>query len=171
MSVKLVKPTKMLTREYQDFYLEWKKSGEKMIPWVIEKHPDDMDRFLQFINDHEQGANLPDGWVPDSTFWLVREKTIIGVVNIRHRLSEILLSIGGHIGYGIRPSERKKGYATKILELALLEAKRIGITRALVTCDADNIGSLKAILKNGGIEDADYMEDDGNVVKRFWIET
>ncbi|WP_208589975.1 GNAT family N-acetyltransferase [Gracilibacillus suaedae] len=125
MSVKLVKPTKMLTREYQDFYLEWKKSGEK---------------------------------------------TIIGVVNIRHRLSEMLLAIGGHIGYGIRPSERKKGYATKILELALLEAKKIGITRALVTCDADNIGSLKAILKNGGIEDGDYVEDDGNVVKRFWIE-
>lgn len=168
--MELVKPTKSLAREYQDFYLEWKKSGEKMIPWVIEKHPDDMDRFLQFINDHQNGVNLPNGWVRDSTFWLVKDKVIIGVVNIRHQLTDLLLTIGGHIGYGIRPSQRRKGYATKILELALIEANKLGINKVLVTCDANNIGSLKVILKNSGVEDENFVEDSGNVVKRFWIE-
>ncbi len=170
MTIQLIRPTKVLEQEYQEFYWEWKRSGEKLIPSIIEKFPDDIDCFLQFIDNNEKGKNLPDGWVPDSTFWLVKGKLIIGVVNIRHQLTEMLLTIGGHIGYGIRPSERRKGYATKILELALLEAKRVDINKALVTCDADNIGSLKAILKNGGIEDEEFIEDDGNVVKRFWIE-
>ncbi|SFL40544.1 Predicted acetyltransferase [Gracilibacillus orientalis] len=170
MTIQLIKPTKVLEKEYQAFYLEWKRSGEKLMPWIIKKFPDDIDRFLQFIDDNEKGVNLPDGWVPDSTFWLVKDRLIIGVVNIRHQLTEMLLSIGGHIGYGIRPSERRKGYGTKILELALLEANKLDINKALVTCDSDNIGSQKAILHNKGIEDQEFVEDDGTVVKRFWIE-
>lgn len=73
------------------------------------------------------------------------------------------------IGYGIRPLERWKGYATKLLELSLIEAKKLGINDVLVVCDAGNLGSERTIIKNGGMPDTDYIEEDGNVIKRYWI--
>lgn len=81
-----------------------------------------------------------------------------------------MYNAGGHIGYGIRSSERLKGYASKLLELSLSEVKKLGIKEVLVVCDADNVGSEKTIIKNGGRADANYIEDDGNVIKRYWIE-
>lgn len=109
--------------------------------------------------------------MPDSTYWLVNQNNrVIGAVNIRHRLTEKLLQTGGHIGYGIRPSERRKGYATKLLALSLEKVMELGITKVLVTCDENNIGSAKTILNNGGIEDSSFAEEDGNIVRRFWIE-
>lgn len=168
--VVLVKPSVDLEGEYLDFYNEWKESGENMIPWVIEKDPSVFREMVHFLHNNEKGENLPQGWVPDSTYWLVDEDNkILGVVNIRHSLTERLSNCGGHIGYGIRPSERRKGYATQILSLALEKTSDLGIHRVLVVCDAANIASERTILKNGGKEDISFTEEDGNVVKRFWI--
>lgn len=169
--LELVRPTLDLENEYLDFYKEWKESGENMVPWVISKDPSDFQAMIYFLQENEKGENLPEGWVPDSTFWLVNDKNkILGAVNIRHALTEKLLHSGGHIGYGIRPSERRKGNATQILSLALEKTRSMGIDRVLVVCDATNIASERTILKNGGVEDNSYTEEDGNVVKRFWIE-
>ncbi|MGG3279979.1 GNAT family N-acetyltransferase [Paenibacillus solani] len=170
MAVNLVKPSAEFKDEYLSFYQDWKDSQEDMVPWVIDRDPGDFDDMLQFLNNNEQGVNIPDGWVKDSTYWLVTEANrVVGAVNIRHQLSEKLFNAGGHIGYGIRPSERQKGYATQLLSLALEKAKDLGINKVLVVCDADNTGSKKTILKNGGIQDIDYIEEDGNIVNRFWI--
>jgi predicted acetyltransferase len=167
----LSKPTIELKNEYLSFYEDWVASGEVMVPWVISKDPTNFDAMVQFLLNSESGIGIPEGWVPDSTFWLVNaNKKVLGAVNIRHQLTEKLFERGGHIGYGIRPTERRKGYATKILALALEEAKAIGIKKALVTCDETNIGSLKTIINNGGILDTDFIEEDGNIIKRFWIE-
>jgi predicted acetyltransferase/broad specificity phosphatase PhoE len=167
----LIKPTVDLKEEYLSFYDEWLESKEDMVPWVIKKDPSNFEAMVQFLNDNEQGHNLPEGWVPDSTFWLINEnKRLLGVVNIRHRLTEILLNSGGHIGYGIRPSERRKGYATKLLSLALEKSKKLEIKKALVLCNEDNTGSFKTIINNGGIPDSDFIEEDGTIIKRFWIE-
>lgn len=167
----LTKPTVDLKVEYLSFYEEWLDSGENMIPWVIQKDPSNFVEMIQFLFDNENGINLPEGWVPDSTYWLINEdKRIMGVVNIRHQLREFLLNSGGHIGYGIRPSERRKGFATKLLALSLEKAKELGLRKALVVCDSSNTGSLKTIIKNGGVPDTDFIEEDGNIVKRFWIE-
>jgi predicted acetyltransferase len=169
--VLLVKPNVSLEKEYLDFYQEWKVSGEDMIPWVIEKDPTDFLGMVQFLLNNEKGINLPEGWVRDSTYWLVNESNrVLGAVNIRHSLTDRLFNCGGHIGYGIRPSERRKGYATKILAFSLGKTKELGIEKVLVVCDADNIASERTILKNGGKEDASFTEENGNVVKRFWIE-
>ncbi|WP_079508580.1 GNAT family N-acetyltransferase [Mesobacillus jeotgali] len=169
--VHLIKPTVVLQNEYLEFYHEWKASGEDMIPWVIEKDPADFAGMVQFLLKNEKGIDLPEGWVRDSTYWLVNENNkVLGVVNIRHGLTERLFYCGGHIGYGIRPSERRKGYATKILAYSLEKTREIGIDKVLVVCDADNIGSARTITKNGGVEDVSFIEKDGNVVKRFWIE-
>ncbi|MEH7225288.1 GNAT family N-acetyltransferase [Bacillus sp. JJ1566] len=167
----LIQPSLDYESEYLSFYKEWKDSGEDMVPWVISKDPSNFKEMLQFLIDSEKGENLPENWVPDSTFWLVGEnKRVIGAVNIRHRLTETLFNCGGHIGYGIRPSERRKGFATKLLALSLEKARELGIQKALVVCDHDNIGSAKTILNNGGAPDSEFIEEDGNVIKRFWIE-
>lgn len=168
--VKLVKPSVDLKKAYMSLYEEWKESEEEMIPWVIGKDPTDFEGMVSSLLESEKGIGLPEGWVPDSTYWLIEEEyRILGVVNIRHSLTNHLMNAGGHIGYGIRPSERQKGYATEILRLALEKTRELGINRVLVVCDAINIGSEKTILKNGGVEDNDFVEDDGNVIKRYWI--
>jgi hypothetical protein len=92
-------------------------------------------------------------------------------VNIRYYLNAFLLHEGGHIGDGIRPSERRKGYATELLRLALIECEALGIERALVVCDRDNVGSAKAIQRNGGVLENEYVNEEGKIEQRYWIRT
>ena len=77
---------------------------------------------------------------------------------------------GGHIGDGIRPSERRKGYATEMIRLALIECKKLGLDRVLMVCERDNIGSAKSIMKNGGVLEKEIINPDGSVEQRYWIE-
>lgn len=166
----LIRPSMDYESEYLSFYQEWKDSGEVMVPWVISLEPSNFQEMIKSLLDSEKEENIPENWVPASTYWLVDEnKKVIGAVNIRHRLTKRLLDRGGHIGYGIRPSERQKGYATKLLSLSLQKTRELGLEKVLVTCDEDNIASEKTILNNGGVPDTNFIEEDGNVIKRFWI--
>jgi predicted acetyltransferase len=170
-TVFLVKPSIVYQDEYLAFYEEWKSSGESIVPWVVSRDPSDFEGMLQFLYENESREYIPENWVPSSTYWLVSaDKRVIGAVNIRHDLTEYLLNCGGHIGYGIRPTERQKGYATKLLAMALEITKELGIKKVLVVCDKDNIASERTILNNGGIPDTSFTEENGNVVKRMWIE-
>lgn len=104
--VELINPSSHLKEEYRSFYEEWEASSERMIPSVIERDPSRFEEMLQFLQDNEKGIRIPAGWVPDSTYWLIDErKRVLGVVNIRHALTPFVRNSGGHIGYGIRPSE------------------------------------------------------------------
>ena len=94
---------------------------------------------------------------------------MLGTTGIRHRLTESLYIEGGHIGHGIWPSERKKSYATKILELGLIEVTKLQITKVLITCDKDNIAFKKVILKNGDIFCKENLLDDIEKLS-FWID-
>lgn len=94
---------------------------------------------------------------------------LVGAVNIRHYLNDELLKTGGHIGDGIRPGERRKGYATAMIALALEECRKLGIKRVLMTCDKNNIGSAKSIINNGGVLENE-IEEDGHVEQRYWIQ-
>ena len=94
----------------------------------------------------------------------------VGFVSIRHKLNKHLRQIGGHIGYQIRPSKRKQGYGTLILKLALQKAKKLGIKKALITCDDDNIGSWKIIESNAGILQNKVKHQD-KLKRRYWITT
>ena len=91
-------------------------------------------------------------------------------MNIRHHLNESLLFCGGHIGDGIRPSERRKGFATGMIRLALEKCRELGIRQVLMTCDKDNIGSAKSIMKNGGILENEIVNEDGVTEQRYWID-
>ncbi len=117
-----------------------------------------------------RGENLPEGWVPATTYWLVDKGEYIGRVSIRHRLTEALSQIGGHIGYDIRPSMRRRGYGTKVLELALPRAGELGLTDVLLTCDAANTGSRNIIERNGGVlRDSSFDSEAGIERLRYWI--
>ncbi len=169
MDVYLVEPTIELKNEYLAFYNDWADFGEKAVPWVVRKEPFDFEEMLGYLRAKENESTCIDD-LPNTTYWLVGEnKIVIGAVNIRHYITGDWENMGGHIGYGIRPSERRKGYATKILTLALEKAKQFKITNALLTCDKNNIASAKTIINNGGVADSDYVMEDGVVIKRFWI--
>jgi predicted acetyltransferase len=92
-----------------------------------------------------------DGIVPATTYFAFVGDRIVGTIQIRHKLNDYLLKFGGHIGYGVLPSERRKGYATEMLRLALDKCKTLGIEKALITCDKHNIASARIILKNQGV--------------------
>lgn len=130
----------------------------------------DFASFLRGLED-ASGPDVKPGLVPQTTYWLVDTGTFIGRVSIRHRLNEKLMLVGGHIGYEIRPSSRRRGYGTLALRLGLAKAKELGIARALVTCDRTNVPSRKIIEANGGVMESEIMVDDGKPPKqRFWIE-
>ena len=108
----------------------------------------------------------PPGFVPDTELWLVEGDEFLGRVGIRHRLTPFLLEVGGHIGYDVRPSARRRGHATRMLRDALGVAHELGIGPALVTCDVDNVGSRTVIERNGG-----FLEDERAGKLRFWVPT
>ncbi|MED4906860.1 GNAT family N-acetyltransferase [Brevibacillus centrosporus] len=167
----LVEPSMQYRESYLAFYREWKESQEPIVPWVVDKDPSDLAAYLQYLEVEKSGENLQPGWVANSTYWLVDEQEqVVGAVNIRHSLNEKLLNTGGHIGYGVVPSQRRKGYATRILAQSLQKTRELGLTRVMVACDEGNIGSEKTIAKNGGVFESAFIEEDGNVVRRFWIE-
>jgi predicted acetyltransferase len=95
---------------------------------------------------------------------------IVGRVSIRHDLSEFLRNYGGHVGYGVLPNFQRRGYATEILRQALVIARSIDIVRVLVTCDDDNIGSIRTIEKHGGVFDSFTQHPDDEMrTRRYWI--
>ena len=127
--------------------------------------------WLEELNKRSCEDTVPKGLVPSSTYLGVREKDnyIVGMIDIRHYLNEYLTQVGGHIGYGVRKTERNKGYAKQMLKLALEKCKELKIKKVLITCDEDNIASEKVILSaNAKLEDIRNV--DGENKKRFWIE-
>ena len=172
MKVRLIKLTKAYQQQLGEMIEEWRADQERnhtdRSPGAIFKNDyRDFDYYLEHLERKTATADR----VPDSVFFLLDEERdrLLGAVNIRHRLNDALLREGGHIGDGIRPSERRKGYATEMIRLALLECRKLGIDRVLMTCDKDNIGSAKSIVKNGGVLENEFVDSAGKVVQRYWI--
>jgi predicted acetyltransferase len=108
----------------------------------------------------------PPGYVPATMLWWIDGHDYLGRLAIRHRLTPQLREVGGHIGYDVRPSARRRGHATAMLRAALPVARRLGIDPALVTCDVDNVASRRVIERHGGV-----LGDRGSGKLRFWVPT
>lgn len=149
--VRLVRPTPKYLESYLEACREFKAVGTR---YASMEDPDAFeewkDTIFQKFYDSERGIGLREGWVPSTTFWLVKGLEFIGTGNIRHRLTSSLEKYGGHIGYAIRPSYWNQGYGTLQLRLLLREAYLLGIDPALITCDLDNPASSRVMVKNGG---------------------
>ncbi|WP_207705534.1 GNAT family N-acetyltransferase [Hathewaya massiliensis] len=169
--LRLVKPDKKYEMQYREMMDEWYTVGEKIVPYSIRRL--DYKNFDEYLNGFEEEKNgCLYGGVPATTLWAYHDERdiIVGAVSIRHCLNEELLKNGGHIGDGIRPSERKKGYATKMIALALEECKKLKIHRVLMVCSKDNIGSGKSIINNGGVLENEIIYEDGTIDQRYWID-
>lgn len=131
---------------------------------------DDPDGFAAYVAGLHARAlpetPRPPGWVPDTVLWFADEDQFIGRLTIRHDLNEMLREVGGHIGYDVRPSARRRGHATEMLRRALPMAAALGLDPLLITCDVDNIGSRRVIQANGG-----RLEDERHGKLRFWVPT
>lgn len=167
--VALVKPDQRYKKSYLQALKEFSQEGRSLEYRGLQSD-EDFDFYLDRVDKFPLGIGLPDGFVPETVLWLVDDEEFIGEASIRHMLNYLLLRVGGHIGYVIRPSKRKKGYGKQILKLALATAKSLGIKKALLTCDETNIGSAKIIESNGGIlEDAADMGQGLPRKLRYWI--
>ena len=130
-------------------------------------------RYLEVLAEQERGENLSANQVPSTFLFAFAGARIVGRVSIRHALNMYLERVGGHIGYVVVPDYRRQGYATEMLRQSLQIARqKLGLERVLVTCDDDNVGSIKAIEKNGGVLDSIVAGADGGKPKRrYWIAT
>ncbi len=118
------------------------------------------------VADAEPNSPRPDGFVPSTTLWWVEGDTYLGRIAVRHSLTPWLLEQGGHIGYDVRPSARRRGHATAMLRATLPVAAGLGIEQLLVTCDHDNVGSRKVIEACSGV-----LEDRRADKLRYWVPT
>jgi predicted acetyltransferase len=130
-------------------------------------------RYLEVLEEQERGLNLAPGYVPTTFLFAFAGERIVGRVTIRHTLNDLLQRDGGHIGYVVVPEFRRRGYATQILAVALRMAReQHGLRPVLLTVDDDNVGSIRAIEKNGGVFEGMVTGADGDRPKRrYWIET
>ena len=169
--LELVFPTNEYKSQVEEYLQEFLDNGESYIPGIggLDKIKD-FDTWLQKIQNDLSEETIDEGRVP-ATFYLAIRKSdgkIVGNLQIRHCLNEKLLNYGGHIGDAIRPSERKKGYATEQIRLALLKCKELGIDNVLMDCNKENIGSAKSIQNNDGkLENEVYVGDE--LIQRYWI--
>ena len=168
----LVKPD----LSYADEIIKYKEESLKESPIINGSAGLDrlssIEDWLEELKKRSSEATVPEGLVPSSTYLGVREKDnyIVGMIDIRHYLNEYLTQVGGHIGYGVRKTERNKGYAKQMLKLALEKCKELKIKKVLITCDEDNIASEKVILSaNAKFEDIRNVDGE-NKKKRFWID-
>lgn len=168
MNLQLVKLSGDYRTQLSDMMAEWLSAEQNFSPWSIRKNDyQDFDRYLEHLELKEP----KDGRVPDSVFFCLDldRNIFVGAVNIRHYLTPSLLFTGGHIGDGIRPSERRKGNATAMIGLALDECRTLGIPWVLMTCDKANIGSAKSIIRNGGVLENEVINEEGVLEQRYWI--
>ena len=166
--LKLVKLEEKYIPQLLEMMDEWTAAGENIVPYAIRKK--DYHNYNEYIISLEVATNN-EGLVPDSTYFCLDESRniFVGAVNIRHYLNDSLLLNGGHIGNGVRPSERRKGIATKMIALALEKCEDLGIEKVLMVCDKSNVASAKSIINNGGILENE-IEVDGVIEQRFWID-
>ena len=172
--LKLNRPTKEYEEQAIEYINEFNEYNSE-INGVggLHRYLTDYDGWLlKLEQDRNMVPGSVSGRVPSETFMLVREfdNKLLGIINIRLMLNADLLNRGGHIGYGIRPTERRKGYNSYQLYLALRFCLNKGMDKVLITCIKDNVGSAKSIINAGGILENEVIDETGIILQRYWID-
>lgn len=171
----LVRPSAQYRASFLEAVREAQAAGSGLgetLTWDIAEISADFEGLLRHLARFEPPAELPAGFVHNEYRWLVDGNEYLGRASIRYSLNEKLRQFGGHIGYEIRPSAQRRGYGTLILRLALERARELGLERALITCDVDNLGSRGVIENNGGVLEGEFEvpQYHDKPIRRYWIE-
>lgn len=167
--LKLILPDLEHENIIMDYKREFIENKDSMDGSANLINTDNFKLWYELIKDNRKEETVRNGFVPSTTYIALNSHgKLIGMVDIRHRLNDYLLKFGGNIGYSIRKSERRKGYATEMLGLALKECEKLNIKKILITCNQNNIASAKTIIKNGGELENEVLNDD-RITQRYWI--
>ena len=170
---KLIKPNNSYKSDIEAFRTEMLEANSSMDGTGPLKRIDNIEEWLEFNIKCENKETLPENWVTCEQYIYVRvaDNRILGMIQFRHYFNEFLEKYGGHIGYSVRPSERRKGYAKLMLADCLHICKTYGLRRVLITCIKENEASKLTILANGGIyESTVYCEPDDVYLERYWVD-
>lgn len=168
----LIKPSAEYADQIKGYRQEFLDADDSMDGTGSLRRFEDPIDFIQKCKDYESLETLPADRVLATQFMLVRKSDgkVLGMIQVRHYFNDFLEKYAGHIGYSVRPSERRKGYAKEMLKMTLPFCREIGIDKVLITCIDGNIGSEKTILANGGVYESTVHEPNENEnLKRFWI--
>ena len=168
----LVKPDETMIGEIVSYRAAFLLAGSSMDGTGPLRTMEDPEDWLWVCSTAEHRETTPPNWVPSEQFVFLRESDhkIVGMTQFRHEFNDFLREYGGNIGYSVRPDERRKGYAKRILKECLKVCRAFGLTRVLITCKVENEGSRRTILSCGGVYDKTvYCERDDVTLERYWI--
>ncbi len=149
--MRLVKPCSQLQETFLDFVKDVKAAERDTYEHYVQGETD-FEGYLSTYDDLSRGIGVEKGWAPTSSFWLIDEREeMIGAIRIRHHVNSTELEAAGHIGYEIRSDSQGRGYGKILLRLGLDQAKKMGLSEVLITCDADNGASKRLIESVGGV--------------------
>ena len=171
----LIAPTERLRTSWLTARDEWHPGAHQDGAGLHLAPDDDVDTPENFSAWVDRLRRQSDGSVPVGAgrvhatyYWVVEGDTYLGAIDLRHYLNAVLLELGGHIGYSVRPSARRRGLAAWALGAVLPQARVLGLNRVLITCDVDNTGSARTIERNGGVLE-DVRTTEAGVKRRYWI--
>ena len=170
----LVKVAEEYASQIADYRKEMLDAGSSMDGTGSLKVMENPYDYIAKCRNYEKKETLPEGRVIATQFLFIRrsDSKIVGMIQVRHYFNEYLEKYSGHIGYSVRPSERRKGYAKTMLKMALPFCNSIGLDKVLITCNEDNEGSERTIRANGGeFESIIFEPTEGVNLKRFWVKT
>ncbi|MCT4632453.1 MAG: GNAT family N-acetyltransferase [Firmicutes bacterium] len=169
--LKLVLPCEKDKDKILDYKREFIESGDNIDGSAGLQNAKSFEDWYEAFCDNQKEETVREPLVPSSTFMAITidKEELVGMIDIRHRLNDYLMNFGGHIGYSVRKSQRLKGYASEMLFLALKECEKLNISKVLITCNQNNIGSAKTILKNAGKLENEVAEET-RITQRYWID-
>lgn len=169
----LIRPANEYASQIVEYRQEFLDAGDSMDGTGPLRRISNPEEYIQICLDYEDPLKVPSHLVPATQFLFIRksDNKLVGMIQVRHRFNDYLEKYAGHIGYSVRPCERRKGYAKEMLRMVLPFCREIGLDKVMITCIDGNIGSEKTILANGGVYEYTIHEPNENEdLKRFWIE-
>ena len=169
----LLRPTEKYIPQYEEYRREFLEYGGSMDGAGGLRRLESGRAWLDEVERFSRPETVPEGKVPSTQFILVRasDDRLLGMLQLRHDLNDYLRRVAGHIGYSVRPSERRRGYAKRMLAMALDEARALGLERVMISCSVENEASRRTILANGGMFDSTVLDEtDDELLERYWIE-
>lgn len=166
--MRLIKLSPVYKAAYYDYMREFYEEGERIVPGAAGSTEADFAAYLRALAMKSDSRHCPWSWIPSDLWFLEEGGRLLGAIDFRRALNDRLLQFAGHIGYGVRPSERGKGYATAMLRMVLDILRDRGVGRVLLTCREDHAASARVIEKCGGSLQ-DIREGEGELYRRYWI--